>query len=83
MYSIDNVGQTTTRNGLTVSLQDASVESITENMLGGQTLNAEYWGPGGKNEPGRLLPVLPYRTKNACICANETVVIVLFLSNTF
>ena len=43
------------------------MESITKRMLGSQTLDAEYWGPGGKSEPNRLLPVLPYRTQNACI----------------
>ena len=58
------------------------MESITKNRLGSQTLDAEYWGPGGKSEPSRLLPVLPYRTKNACICANKKVFIVLIVSNT-
>ena len=56
-----------TTDGFIVSLPDTSVESITKNMLGSQTLDAEYWGPGGKSEPNRLLPVLPYRTQNACI----------------
>ena len=55
------------------------MESITKNMLGSQTLNAECWGPGGKSEPSRLLPVLPYRTNNACICANQKAVIVLII----
>ena len=64
-------------------MQDSSVESITENMLGSQTLDAEYWGPGEESEPNRLLPVLPYRTQNACeICANKNVIIVLIVSNT-
>ena len=59
MQSTGAQAGTTTTNGFKVSLPDSSVESITKNMLGSQTLNAEYWGPGGKNEPGRLLPVLP------------------------
>ena len=49
-------------------------------MLVSQTLHAEYWVPSGQSEPSRLLPVLPYRTKNACICANKTVIIVLIIS---
>ena len=64
-------------------MPDSSVESITKNRLGSQTLDAERWGPGWRSEPSRLLPVLPYRTKDACICANKTVIIVLIISNTF
>ena len=59
------------------------MESITKNRLGSQTLDAECWGPGWRSEPSRLLPVLPYRINDACICANQKVVIVLVISNVF
>ena len=46
MQSTGAQAGTTTTNGFIVSLPDSSVESITENMLGSQTQDAEYWDPG-------------------------------------